>query len=271
MSALEWNVGLGFSWLPYIGQWCRLVKSERTAIHGTFLGWGLILNVAAVFGALATLAIGFGDPTDWIVTLGGTFLGVIGLIMLIIANTTSAVVLMYTQALSFKTQFPRWRWGWATATTIPAAVLMLSPSFYDAYGTFLTYVSFIMSIMAGIMVVDYFMRRGRVEVGALYDRGNPHYEFPLGINPSAIVAALAGSAAYWLAYNPVSGESGLWFAYLAAGVPSFFVAALVYWVGMGTIFARYRKLDREWLARVRSGDVGAVVLPGRTISGVEEA
>lgn len=261
MSGLEWNIGLGFSWLPYIGQWCRLVRSERAAVHGTFLGWGLILNIAAVFGALATLAIGFGDPTDWIVALGGTALGVVGLLMLILANTTSAVILIYTQGLSFKTQFPRWSWGRAVATTIPAALLMLSPSFYDAYGTFLLYVSFIMSIMAGIMVVDYFVRKGRVEVGAIYDRGNPHYRYPLGINPAAIIAAVVGSLAYWLAYNPVSGETGFWFSYLAAGVPSFFVAGFVYWAGMVTVFSRYRKVDNEWCRRVEAGEIDAVMLP----------
>lgn len=266
MTAFEWNVGLGFSWLPYIGQWVRLSKTERGAVQGTFLGWGLLLNIAAVFGVFATLSIGFGDPTAWILDIGGPVLGVVGLLMLILANTTTAVILMYTQGLSFKTQFPKWPWGRSVLTILPAGVLMLSPVFYDGYGTFLTYVSFVMSIMAGILVADYLLRRGRVEMGALYDRGNPHYRYPLGINPGAVVALAAGALAYLLAYNPVSGETGLWFRFFAAGLPSFFVAGVVYAASMATVFAGYRKLDREWRRRVAAGDRGAVMLPSDQIA-----
>ncbi|MCL5735729.1 MAG: cytosine permease [Actinobacteria bacterium] len=262
MSAFEWNLGIGFSWLPYIGQWVRLSKTERGAVHGTFLGWGLLLNIAAIFGVFATLAIGFGDPITWILDLGGPWLGVVGILMLMLANTTTCVVLVYTQGLSFKTQFPRLRWGLAVLTIVPAGVLMISPTFYDAFGPFMAYVSFVMSVIAGVLVADYFLRRGRVEVGALYDRGNPHYRYPFGVNPGAVLAIAAGTVVYWLAFNPVTSAAGLpWFRVVGAGLPSFFVAALVYAAAMATVFKRYRALDFEWRRRLAAGDVRAVMLP----------
>lgn len=260
MSSLEWNVGLGFSWLPYFGQWVRLARSESGAINGTFLGYGLLLNVAGVFGAFTALLVGSLDPTDWMISVGGTAFGLVGLVLLVLANLTSAVVLMYSQALSLKTVFPRASWFKSLATVLPAGFLMLSPAFYDAYGSFLAYVSFIMATFGGILVADYLMRSGKVEIGALYDRGNKHYQYWKGFNPAAVVALAVGTLFYWWTYNPVTDTPGPLFGYLAAGIPSFFVSAIVYYAAAKTVFSSVYARDREWRARLAAGEDTAVML-----------
>lgn len=40
MAVLEWSLGLGFAWAYYWGQYARLAKSESSAIHGPWWGWG---------------------------------------------------------------------------------------------------------------------------------------------------------------------------------------------------------------------------------------
>jgi len=228
-SAIEWNVGLGFSWLPYIGQWNRLAKDERTALIGTYLGWGVLLNVAAILGALTALLVGTYDPAEWMIQAGGPLFGLFGLFMLILANLTSATVLIYSQSLSIKTLFPRWRWTRALLTTLPAALLMLTPAFYDRYTTFLSYISFIMAAFGGVMVADYvFIQRFHISLRDLYAKHAGRYQYLAGINWEAYVAVILGGIFYFWTYDPVNDRAGPLFTYITAGIPTFFLTAAVY-------------------------------------------
>lgn len=239
-TALEWNVGLGFSWLPYIGQWARLAKSEKVAYNGGFFGFGILLNVAAVFGAFIALLVISTDPTDWMIAIGGSSWGLIGLFLLILANTTSCVILIYSQAISFKTLFPDKKWIFAVGTTIPAALLMLSPTFYDMYGAFLAVIAYIMAALGGIIIVDYFViKKQKVSVKDLYNRQGK-YKYWRGFNPAALLSIVVATIFYWTLYNPITDVASPAFSYVSAGIPTFFVAAVAHYIGAKYIF----KLDQ---------------------------
>lgn len=228
-SAIEWNVGLGFSWLPYIGQWNRLAKDERTALVGTYLGWGVLLNVAAILGALTALLVGTYEPTEWMIQAGGPLFGLFGLFMLILANLTSATVLIYSQGLSIKTLFPRWKWLWALLTTVPAALLMLTPTMYDSYTKFLAYISFIMAAFGGVMVADYvFIQRFHISLRDLYRQHAGRYQYLAGFNWEAYAAVILGGIFYFWTYDPATDRAGPLFTYITAGIPTFFLTAAVY-------------------------------------------
>lgn len=228
-SAIEWSVGLGFSWLPYIGQWSRLAKDERTALIGTYLGWGVLLNVAAILGALTALLVGTYEPTEWMLKAGGPLFGLFGLFMLILANLTSATVLIYSQSLSVKTLFPRWSWFLALLTTVPAALLMLTPAVYDSYTAFLSYISFIMAAFGGVMVADYvFIQRFHISLQDLYQQHAGRYQYLAGVNWEAYLAIILGGIFYFWTYDPANDRAGPLFTYLTAGIPTFFLTAGVY-------------------------------------------
>ncbi|WP_460000924.1 purine-cytosine permease family protein [Paradesulfitobacterium aromaticivorans] len=236
VTAIEWNAGLGFSWLPYIGQWSRLVKSEKQAHYGSLYGFGIVLNVAAIFGAFTALLVSSMDPTDWMIKIGGVSWGLLGLFLLILANITSAITLLYSQALSFKSIFPRQKWINALLTTVPAALLMLSPYFYDAYSKFLSAVSFIMAAYGGVLIADYFFfRKKKVSMVDLYDRGGK-YRFWRGINPASVVAVVGSYLFYVWTYNPLADVAGPLFGYLSAGIPTFFVAGFIYLIFSNVVF-----------------------------------
>lgn len=240
-TAIEWNVGLGFSWLPYIGAASRLTKNENIAYAGGFWGFGILLNVAAIMGALTALLVGSTDPTDWMVAFGGANFGLIGLLLLVLANTTSAVVLMYSQALSFKTLFPTKKWVWAICTTLPAALLMLDPAFYDSYNLFLSFISFVMAVFSGIIVTDFLLvKKQKISVRDLYRRGGI-YRYWKGFNPAAVVSFISGTIFFWSLYNPLADEASAVFPYMTAGIPTFFVSAIVHFVAAKYIF----RLDQE--------------------------
>ncbi|KKB44112.1 Cytosine/purine/uracil/thiamine/allantoin permease family protein [Bacillus thermotolerans] len=237
ITALEINIGLGFSWLPYLGQYSRLAKSEKSAFKAGFFSYGIIVNVAVILGALAALVVASLDPTDWMFAIGGTWVGVIGLLLLTLGNITAGTFLMYSQAISFKTVFPKKSWTLAMGTAIPTVLLLLSASFYDAFGSFITVISYIMAIFGGIVISDFFfVKKQKVSIRDLYDTNGSYYYWK-GINPSAIVSFIVGTIVYWSLYNPVLDTSSSLFYYMSAGIPAYFAAGICYYVSAKYLFS----------------------------------
>lgn len=236
MTALEINIGTGFSWLPYLGQYARLAKRESSAYKASFYSYGIIVCLAAIIGALATLIVGTLDPASWMMALAGTWGGLIGLLMLIVANIGAVIFLMYSQAISFKTMFPKRSWLFSMGTTLPTILLLLSPAFYNAFNSFMAVISFIMASLGGIIIADYFfVKKQKISLRQLYDTDGA-YKYWKGINPSAILAILASIFVYWGLYNPLTSESSTLFLYTSAGIPTYFVALIVYYVSAKFIF-----------------------------------
>lgn len=268
VTALEWNAGLGFSWLVYLGQWCRLARSEGSAINGSYLGLGLLLNIAAVFGAFIALILGDLNPPNWMLPVGGNVLGVLGLVLLVIANLYACAYLMYAQALSVKTLSPKLSWRWCVLTCVPSLALVITPGFYDSYQRFLVVIAYVIAVFGGILVSDWLIvHHRRAEVGALYDRGNPQYRYWRGWNPAAVLTFIIGTGFYWFMYNPWSDQPGpitIGFG-LGAAIPSFLVSAVVYVLLAKTAFRSLYAVDREWQAAANAGTYRVMVPEGAEV------
>ncbi|AOH53586.1 hypothetical protein ABE28_004420 [Peribacillus muralis] len=235
-TALELNIGLGFSWLPYLGQYSRLSKTEGGAFKAGFYSYGIIVCIAALVGALAALVAGSLNPSDWMFSIAGSWGGFIGLILLSVGNVGAAIFLMYSQAVSFKTVFPKKSWMVAMGTTVPTVFLLLSSTFYDAFGSFIAVISFIMAVIGGIVVSDYFfVKRQHISLRDLYDTQGS-YTYWKGVNPSSILTVIIGTIVYWVLYNPMTFESSNLFLYTAAGIPTYFVALVTYYCSSKYIF-----------------------------------
>ncbi|WP_338751845.1 purine-cytosine permease family protein [Bacillus sp. FJAT-52991] len=255
ITALEINIGLGFSWLPYLGQYSRLAKSEKSAFKAGFLSYGIFVNVAAILGALAALVVASLDPTDWMFAIGGTWIGLIGLILLTLGNLTATIFLMYSQAISFKTVFPKKSWILALATTIPTVILLLNSAFYDAFNSFITIISYIMAVFGGIVISDFFfVKKQKVSIHDLYDTTGRYYYWH-GINPSAVISFIIGTIAYWSLYNPIMDTTGELFQYITAGIPAYFTAGISYYLSAKYLFSY--EVDRASLPS-SSKEEGAV-------------
>ncbi|MET3322273.1 UNVERIFIED_ORG: NCS1 family nucleobase:cation symporter-1 [Peribacillus simplex] len=235
-TAIELNVGLAFSWLPYIGQYSRLSKNEKGAFNGGFFAYGIGLCIAAILAVFMALVTGSLNPTDWMTQIGGTLLGVVGLALLILGNVTAAIFYMYSQAISFKTIFPKQKWGGALAANIPIIFLVITPAFYNSYNIFILLISFSMSVFSGIIVTDFFfVKKQNISVRDLYNT-NGIYKYWYGFNPSAILSVMLGTIVYWLLYNPLLNHPSELFYYTTAGIPTFFVTGICYYVVSKYIF-----------------------------------
>ncbi|MDM5334952.1 cytosine permease [Ureibacillus composti] len=236
MTALEINVALGFSWLPYLGQYSRLAKSSKSAYSASFYSYGIIVVVAAIVGAIAALISGSMYPGDWMNAIMGSKFAIIGLILLTVANLGATLFLMYSFAISFKTLFSKSSWIIAVSTLLPTIILLLNSTFYDAFNIFMSVISFSMASLGGILIADYFfVKNQNISLRDLYNtKGKYNYWF--GFNPSAIVTLVASYFFFWGIYNPITLEAKGLFLKITAGIPTFFLACVLYYVCAKFIF-----------------------------------
>lgn len=236
MTALEINVALGFSWLPYLGQYSRLAKSTKSAYQASFFAYGIIVVVAAVVGALAALISGSLYPGDWMNSIMGSKFAIIGLLLLTVANLGATLFLMYSFAISFKTLFSKSSWIVAVATLLPTIILLLNSSFYDAFSIFMSVISFSMASLGAILIADYFfVKKQNISMRDLYNT-NGKYKYWFGFNPSAVITLLVSYFFYWGIYNPITLEAKGLFLEITAGIPTFFLSLVVYFVCAKFVF-----------------------------------
>ena len=236
-SALEVNVGLGLSWGFFFGQWTRLAKTEGSGYHGCMWGWGILAAVAGVFAAFTALAIGVYDPTLWIVQvcsdLGSNVLALLGLMLMAVANVTSVATLVYPEAISIRSRFPRLNWKMALALGSIPTLLLLSPDVYYMISKVYAIIGLLTGIYSAIVVSDFlFISRGKFRMREFFSI-NKGYQYSKGWNPAALIAIATGFIVYLSILNPLTWESasGL-FPYITAGLPTFFITAIVYTVLM---------------------------------------
>ncbi|WP_309493514.1 cytosine permease [Candidatus Hecatella orcuttiae] len=245
MNAFEWNLGLGFAWCYYWGQWSRLAKTESAALHGPWWGWGPVLCIAVVFSILTALIVGTFDPTDWFMAIGGATFGGIGLFLFAIANIGSIVLLIYTAAIPIKVAIPRIRWVHASVTiaAVPAVVLFQEVVFNN-YAVFLTLIGCLWTVYGAIIFTDFFAFRKKKgywtvdEIRDMYMMGKI-FRYHKGFNLAAWITYLSSVIIYLGVYNPLTGYVGYFgvgFPWVSGLLLVFGYAIALYWLLMHLIY-----------------------------------
>jgi NCS1 family nucleobase:cation symporter-1 len=240
-----WNFTTGFeimavtslAWWPYVGGLVRLVPSGRKAMWPLVIGMSVPMALVSIVGLWSALAIpeSGGDPTKYLVDVGGAAFGIIAMLFIVLANVGTGLVSVYVSSLATR-QIPaieRRSWNFTTALTLlpVVIVLLVDPNYvFDNLGTFLAFMGVAFAPLAGIQAVDYLhLRRGQIDIRGIYrsGRGTP-YHFWRGFNLAGIVAALAGCGTYIFLLDPVKYVSRSPFEYMSATLPAAVVAAIVY-------------------------------------------
>jgi NCS1 family nucleobase:cation symporter-1 len=240
-SGLEVLIASNLSWWAYTGGIVRNAPSSRSSVWSVVIGLGLGVGVGSLAGFYAGLVIpnSGGDPTQFLVDVGGPFLGIVLLLFIVIADLGTAMVGVYASAIALRQVPGRLsRSSWQSSiilATVPAFLLVgfFPDTVFKHFGAFLSFLGVCFGPICGIQIVDYFVLRSqRLDVAALYDFSRTGaYRFWGGVNPVGLVAFAAGVALYLYLLDPVTYESRAPFQYLTASLPSIVVAALVYWLG----------------------------------------
>lgn len=266
--ATEWNVAFVLSWYPVIGAITRLVKKERQAYWGLYLGYGFLMAwfilIAAATALVMAPELGFAsaDPTDYLLELGGPWMGTLSLVAIGMANITTMTVGTYGLTISTKILAPSWNYRIVgTLWAIWCAILTVWGGVWTYYPKFLAVVGIVAGPAMALLLVDYFVvRRQRISPTSMFDLKNGKYKYSRGFNIPAFIAFGAGATSYLLLYDPFNYvvRSSL-FNYVTATGFAAIVAAVVYVLeAQIPAVKRYltRDVNEEAAATAPSGVVG---------------
>ena len=236
--AVEFNLGVGFSWWPVMGSLARLTTSPRAAMWPAVIGLFGATIVAQVVGMAAALTLGSSDPTIWMVPLGGAWLGVAALVFIAFANLTSLASIVYSTCLAFRQAGGsiltnvRWEVLCAGFFVLPAILAFLPWLLYDQFLLFVTWTGAFLAAICGTVVADYFiLRRQHIDLPGLYQhRETSPYHFAGGFNLAGLLSTALGAGTYVLLYNPQTLETRPAFNWITASVPAVVLAAVAHLV-----------------------------------------
>jgi NCS1 family nucleobase:cation symporter-1 len=234
--AVEFNLGVGFSWWPVMGSLARLTTTPRAAMWPAMIGLFGATILAQAVGMAAALTLTDSDPTVWMIPLGGAWLGVLALLFVAFANLTSLASIVYSTCLAlrqaggrFLTGVP-WPWLCGGFFVLPAILAFFPGLLYDQFLLFVLWTGAFLAAICGTVIADYFMLRNqRIDLRGLYGHGAASpYHFTGGFNIAALVSVGLGALTFIVLYNPITLETHGAFTLLTASVPAVVVAGVVH-------------------------------------------
>jgi NCS1 family nucleobase:cation symporter-1 len=234
----ELGIANGFSWWGGIAFLSRNTRSRRNSVYPEILQLGLASGMVSSVALCSALMVGSADPTRWMVPLGGLVMGVMALALVGLANVSSIALSLFASGLALR-HIPALRrrpwWQIIVITIVPCAFFVVWPQqLYDLGDAFLAYNGTMYAPISGILFVDYFwLRRQRICLRSIFDDA-PHgaYYYWRGFNLLALGCIVAGQAAYFWLYNPLSARPHELFLVVPASLAAFAVPAVLYGLGM---------------------------------------
>lgn len=238
MVTLEWNIAYILTWFGVLGVVARLVKTERSSYWGHMTGFSVIMALFICVGVVTSLAmfattgVASDDPTEWLIELGGTNLGLVSLIFIIIANISTQAVASYSFSVSTRVLLPKLKFK--TANRMWAGwiiVLVFWGGIWEYYESFLAIIGSTAGSITALLLTDfYIVRRKKFSLRALYrvEDAN-YYNYSKGFNIIAWISFAAGLTSYLLVYNPITDEikSDLFLFTTATGL-TMIISSIVY-------------------------------------------
>ena len=235
---LELGIANGFSWWGGIGFIARNTRTRRDSVYPQILQLGLTSGLVASVALYAALAVGSDDPTEWMIPLGGLFMGTVALICIGMANITAVSLSVFASGLALRhIPFLRMKpwWQVMVITMIPCAFFVIwAEELYDLGASFLAYNGTMYAPIAGIVFVDFFLlRRQRICLRSIFDNDpKGEYWYWKGFNLLGLGGIVLGQAVYFFLFDPIDLETHWLFTYVPASLAAFIVPAAVYWAGM---------------------------------------
>ncbi len=238
LICVELGVASGISWFGGVGFLARNTRRRRNAIYPELIQLGFVMGVVCSIALFSALVIQSDDPTEWMIPLGGFYLGVLALVFVALANITSTAVSLFASGLAIRhvhiLRDRKW-WQLMVILIIPCVPFVFWPhQLYDMGDAFLAFNGTMYGPISGILFADFiFLRRQKYNVWSIFEdhpKGSYHYAW--GFNWIAIGSLLLGQAVYIWLYNPGTGATHALFYYVNPSVAAFVVPAVTYAIGM---------------------------------------
>jgi len=179
---------------------CRYTRRRSDMWAGTVagkLGGAFFSAVLGAYGASATL----GKTANMFQVVAGLSSGWLPLLALVVVialdNWTINVLNLYTGGLSLSNIFEGLGRFWTTLiVSVLGVALSVVPDVVNGYTSYVGMLGNFFSPIAGVLVADYlFVKRMRIDVVALFERGGPYWYWR-GFNPVAVLWTVLGFLLY---------------------------------------------------------------------------
>jgi nucleobase:cation symporter-1, NCS1 family len=197
------GIGWGITWVPYASDYSRFVRvnvSSRAVFWSSALGMYVPTVWLAALGACLASAGSGSDPAALVVSTFGV-MAVPVLLLLVHGPIATNILNLYScslAALSIGVRAARWKITLVAGlvASVVLAVFVGADSFAHAFDNWMVSILVWISPWAAIILVDYFLlRRGRLDVAALYERlGEAAYP---SVNSPGLISLAAGILAGW--------------------------------------------------------------------------
>ena len=211
--AVEWNLAYVLAWISVLGVIPRFAKSERVSYWGHVVGFSVIMGGFVVLGGMTGLVMAAKtgvislDPTEWLISLGGAYLGLMSVFVVAIANVTTTAIDLYSVTVSSKILRPTAEFKWiCLAWSAFILVLLFWGGIWKYYNTFLGVVGVIVGPILALIITDYFMvRKQTISMKDAYMvQGNRRYFYTGGFNLVSLTCFAIGVLSYLMCYDAVN-------------------------------------------------------------------
>lgn len=234
LIAFELGVANGISWWGGIGFIARNTRTRRSSVYPQILQLGLSGGIVSCIALYSALVVKSADPTEWMVPIGGLWMGVTALVFVAFANVTSTAVSFYASGLALR-HIPAFRTlAWRRVIAIvmlPCLPFVFWPEpLYNAGDAFLAYNGTMYAPISGVLFADYFLvRRQRLCLWSIFDdHPSRAYHYSAGFHWRALACVLVGQVVYLSLYNPITSQTHPLFQLLPASLAACLVPAALY-------------------------------------------
>lgn len=232
-----WLLALGalfsgpLSWSNYASDYSRYLpdgtSSKQVALYSG-LGMGIANVLGCFIGALLATLVDMNDPLGNVPQILPTWYAVLFLVAVLVGAVANNVLNLYTAGLGLLALHVRApRWVAVVLIGVIAMVLTYIAIFlYDfmaLYAQFLLLSLCFLSPWVAILLVDYFLRRGRYDVDGLHTWGSGRYWFRNGVNWPALGIYALGIVVSLAFSNPTLWTNPIAVNYLGGADISLFV------------------------------------------------
>ena len=190
--------GASLTLVTNVADLCRYTPTRRDLRIGLLGSSVLAVGLTTLVGGYAAAATGELNPFIAVAELTQFEpLLVLVLAAIVVQGIAANITNVYTAGLSLVNAVPPLGRLGATLVAAAAAIgLSAFPDVIEEAERWVAHLGNVAAPLTGVVLADYvFVKRGRINVGALFDPAGP-YRYVRGVNVAAVVAVAAGVAVY---------------------------------------------------------------------------
>ncbi len=205
-------LGWGLAWITCLAEFTRYTKKVSTAVVSPLLGATFSMVWFVMVGVVSTIAVAVStgvfnpdasDPSSVITQLG---FGWIAVLVLILSNTTTNVVNFFVGVEAVSNITPRTDKRkivlWLSAVMVILSIIPLyTGSFLNTFQTFLGILGALFAPIGTMIMVDFYILRGKEYDIRFLSMKNGPYWYSNGINWYGMATMILGAASYFVFVN----------------------------------------------------------------------